>query len=367
MNQNHIHNLMITNATIQLYKEFEAICFQYNLKLKKPIIIIEKLLDSFGKWDGTNNKIIISEDLIFQHSWVQVINVLKHEMAHQIVTQIYCSNDSHGDDFIKASERLGLDPFYRKPTLSIKENFSHSKSSLYSEEEAKIFYKIEKLLNLAESSNEHEAFLAMQTVRQIYRKYNIERFTRDIHAKYTSITINLNVKRVPSHLFIIANILQSHFFVSNIFSKIYSVNKNCEYRCLVLMGEYHNVAMAEYVYEFLTQKIQTLWKEYQTKEKVSFKFKISYQRGLLTGFQAKLDAAKQSSSSDVERTELALVQKYAVKLDAYVKTQFPKTTSIYQGGLLYHDHYERGTRDGKQITISRPITEKRQSVQKWLN
>lgn len=368
MNKNQIHNLMITNATIQLQKEFDSICFQYNLKLKKPIIIIEKLSDSFGKWDGVHNRIIISEDLIFNHTWCKVINVLKHEMAHQIVTQMYYSDDVHGADFQKASKLLGLDPFYRKATLSIKENFPLSNHSYYSDEERKIFQKIEKLLNLAESSNEHESLLAMETVRQIYKKYNIERFAKNINENYTTFVINLKTKRVQSCVFLIANILQSHFFISNIFSKIYSVDDNCEYRCLVLMGEHHNVMMAEYVYEFLTQKTQFLWKEYQNKEKISAKFKTSYQKGVLAGFQEKLDSLKKKQEdTSAIRHATALIRQHEARLNEYVKTQFPKTASIQQGGLLYKDHYERGAQDGQKINISRPITEKRQSTQKWLN
>lgn len=359
---------MVTNATIQLQKEFESICFQYNLKLQKPIIIIEKLSNSFGKWDSVYNRIIISEDLIFKYSWCKVINVLKHEMAHQIVTQIYRSDDTHGAEFERAAQHLGLDPSYRKAILSIKEDFPNSTYSQHSPDEIKIFQKIEKLLNLAESSNEHEALLAMEKVRQIYKKYNIERFQKNLETNYTTLTINLKIKRVPSSVFLITNILQNHFFVSTVFSKIYVVDENCEYRSLVLMGEHHNVMMAEYVYEFLIQKIQSLWKEYQIKERLPFKFKASYQKGLLTGFQSKLDALKNESiPNSIVRQETALIKHYESKLNLYVKTQFPKTASINQGGLLYKDHYDRGTRDGRHINISRPITEKRHSTQKWLN
>lgn len=354
---NNLRHTIIINATLQLQKEYDYICFQYKLKLKKPLIIIEELTDSFGKWDEYHNTIFLAEHLIFNHAWHKVINVLKHEIAHQIVSQIFRSTDTHGADFKKATQWLGLDAFYAKASLSMSEDFPSLHNANAGDEELNILRKVERLLNLAESSNEHEALLAMDKVREIYKKYNIERFTKNENTSYTTLTINLNLKKIPSNAFIISDILQQHFFVSNIFSKIYVPVENCEHRCLVVMGEKHNVLMAEHVYEFLTHKVSALWLQYQKAEKLSAKFKASYQKGLLAGFSSKLDSLKKESFSTSTKNEKALVIQYEVKLGEYVKTQFPKTSSVQQSGLLYKDHYDKGTQEGHRINLSRPISE----------
>lgn len=360
------HHTPIINATIQLQKEFDHICFQYRIKLNRPTILIENLSDSFGKWDCNRNIIFISESLIFKYKWDVVISVLKHEMAHQIVSQIYKSNHAHGPDFIKAAQSLGLDPFYTKANISIEQDIPDFKQTHHSNDEIAIFRKVEKLLSLTESSNENESLLAMEKVRELYKKYNIDKFAHNTQTNYVSCTIDLKLKKIPSHVFVISDILQKHFFVSTVFAKLYVPLENCEHRCFVIMGEKHNVLMAEHIYEFLLQKIESLWKIYQKSEKLPAKFKSSYQKGLLAGFQTKLDVLKGTSFSDSHKNETAIIKKYEIKLAEYVKTQFPKTSSIQQGGLLYKDHYDKGAKEGRFINLSRPISERSSLSQKFL-
>ena len=51
--------------------------------------------------------------------------------------------------------------------------------------------------------------------------------------------------------------------------------------------------MAEYVFLLLKDKIEKLWQEYHLENKVSGGFKLSYQKGVIEGFQTKLGIAKE--------------------------------------------------------------------------
>ncbi len=359
---NHLHNTLLLNATIQLKKEYAHICYQYNLKLKEPLIIIDDLGNSFGKWDANRRTIFLSEALILQYNWDKVLSVLKHEMAHQIVTQIFQSEDSHGNDFQKACAFIGLEGFYTKPQMHINQDFADWRNE-NDEEESSVLRKVEKLLSLSNSSNEHESYLAMAKVKDLIKKYNLEMLSKNFTSKHVTLTIDLKLRRVPSKVFYVSEILQEHYFVSTIFSKIYSPESNTEYRSLVLMGEKHNILMAEYVYEFLMQQTESLWKLYKTKEKLSAKYKGSYQKGILEGFKQKLDSLKNTpfNSAMPISEEKSLIKTYNNKLALYVKTQFPKTSSIHQAGLIYKDHYDQGSQDGKRMNISKPIAQKKPS------
>lgn len=358
-----LHQNIIINSTLQLQKEYDHICYQYNVKLKRPLIIIENLLDSFGKWDPNRNCIFISENLILCYSWDKVISVLKHEMAHQFVTQIYGTDDAHGHDFNTACTRLGLDEIYRKSALCLSQDFPDWRNTDISIEEQSILRKVEKLLSLASSDNEHESYLAMENVRNITKKYNLSRLINNDNLHHVSLTINLKVKRASSSVFYISDILQEHYFVSVVFSKVYDIQKNEEHRTLVLMGEKHNILMAEYVYEYLHRQINVLWKYYQKTKKISAKFKGSYQKGVLEGFNHKLRALKANAEPQNQNInhENALIKVYATQLNHYVKTQFPKTSSVHQSGLIYKDHYDNGSKEGKRINLSRPINQKSSS------
>jgi len=348
----------IINATLQLQKDFDYICYQYKLKLKRPTIIIEQLSRTFGKWDETRRIIFISEDLIYQYSWEKVLSILKHEMAHQIVSEIFYDKDIHGPSFLRATTLIGLDKEYAQPQISLEHDCLDWKKRASSDEDKSIFRKVEKLLNLSNSSNEHESYLAMAKVREIYQKYNIHRVLNKSQNQYVSLTMNLRLKRIPSKVFSISGILQEHFFISPIFSKIYCIKTNQEFRSLVIMGERHNVLMAEYVYEFLIKKVESLWSAYQKNNKFTFKFKISYQKGVLEGFSKKLEEQKSHLFNSNTNQEKQITLSYHKKLASYVKTQFPKTSSVNQSGLIYKDHYDSGSEAGKKITLTRPISQK---------
>src|SRR6056300_1228145 len=69
----------------QLQSEFKLICDWYKISLAAPAFRLTESRRTLGSWNPDTRTISISTILIHEYSWDTVINVLKHEMAHQYV------------------------------------------------------------------------------------------------------------------------------------------------------------------------------------------------------------------------------------------------------------------------------------------
>lgn len=369
MNEN-IFKFLRERWTLQLHHEYEAICYQYGIKLKKPIIVVEQTQKNWGFWDKNRRTILLSEDLIKKYSWEIVLHVLKHEMAHQIVSDIFLKEDGHGHFFKQACQMLGLDEEYCKASISMDEQFVHWKNKKVDNEEESLLKKIQKLLNLAQSSNEHEAALAMEKVQDLYEKYNIQKIKSGITQEYYTLCINFKKKRIPLTHSVASCILQQHFFVRIILSSLYDSLEDTSHKTIEIMGTRQNVLMAEYVFYFLIERIELLWREYSAQKKLGLKYKLSFQQGILDGFQKKLDSAKEIRKKENYNTDPqlnSLIKLNDVKLQEYIQFKYPKITkrSSSSNGV-YTEHFQEGVKEGRKINLNKPIHNKETGSTKLL-
>lgn len=95
--------------TDRLYSEYEDILYQYNLSLLKPVIRVEPLCSEWGNWNPETRSIALARHLIEEHPWDIVVEVLKHEMAHQLADERLGAYESaHGMIFRHACRLLGV-------------------------------------------------------------------------------------------------------------------------------------------------------------------------------------------------------------------------------------------------------------------
>ncbi|APJ03858.1 DUF2786 domain-containing protein [Silvanigrella aquatica] len=364
---NDLHSRMI----VQLYKEFENICFQHRVNLKKPLIIIEQLNSTWGNWDPLGRVITLSAQLVEEYSWDIIIGVLKHEMAHQIVTEVFNSEDIHGKSFQKACELIGVPKEYCKASLNIENKITHWKNSTLGEEELVVMRKLDKLLNLAQSANEHEALLAMEKVQELNLKYNLNRIQEGLDSSFYSLIINFKKKCVPTTYVYISSLIQAHYFVNIIYSELYDPLCDESHKIIEIIGTRHNVLMAEYVFYFLKETIESLWKIYQMNNNLPARYKLSYQKGVLVGFQNKLDSiAKNKLYNEINfysqkhnnsMSEIIILENK--KLNEYTKRIYPRLSR--QGASnnkVYSEYYADGKSDGKKIVINKPVSETKNQI-----
>ena len=358
--------MRITLWTRQLYEEFEDINYDYKLYLTKPVIRVEDLSSRWGSWNATTRTICIARQLIENIGWQATIEVLKHEMAHMIVCEkMGLLDHNHGAEFKEACRTLGISSWAQASEADLMTSTPGQEAKLSSDDE-KLLRRVEKLLALCGSSNEHEALIAMKKVRELYSKYNIDRLRSPSEiSDFGYKIINHQKKRIPQHQSVIAGILMEHFFVEVVFSDEYDPESHQTYKTMEILGQKHNVNMAEYVYHFLLRSIETLWLSFKKQGKKGVVAKRSYYLGVLEGFSQKLrkEATMRTekgvswqlddSSSEV-KSLVALCDK---ELKSYLAYRFPRLCKRRSGASKRDmDSYAAGKKEGQDLVLRKGVT-----------
>jgi hypothetical protein len=360
--------------TDRLYVEYDRILYAYRLKLATPVIRIEPLASAWGFWDPATRVITLAERLIDNHPWDIVIEVFKHEIAHQVADEFLAARiageTAHGARFQKACRMLGVPAWAAAATGALPLEIPDWRSRTLTADEERLLERVNKLLALAQSTNEHEAALAVERVRELYAKYNLERIRSGVASSHVHCVINRKRRRIPSEESAIFAILNAHFMVRAVFNSLYDAVDRCEYKVVELMGTRENVLMAEYVYHFLLHQLDTLWQQYRDRAGLPAAMRRSYMLGALAGFSKKLSesaAAEVKSHEAATNNARALLRQANRQLDDFRATRFPRlSTRSFGRGAYYRDSYNDGVTDGAAITLHRGVAESRGNRGRYL-
>ncbi len=342
--------------TLQLIQEYQHICYSFRLKLKKPVIAVESLSGKWGCYDNETRTLTISERLIENYPWTVVLEVFKHEICHQIVFETHKSEEIHGPLFRQTAKQLGLSAWAMRAESEIESPLADLIDSKMSPEEERLSGRVEKLLSLATSANEHEATAAMQKVQELYAKYNFDKVQNASTNKMNYIVVNLKRKRVERYQSSIASLLSDHFFVDIIHTTIYD-SVDCEdYKALEILGSRENVQMAEYVFHFLENQLKLLWKEYSSEVNKGRRAKTSFYLGVISGFREKLEKSTKKINTEYEKAGVSLVALKDGELKNYVSERYPRLKRVYHG-RRYHDSdsYSVGKDKGKNLNLHKAV------------
>jgi hypothetical protein len=380
------------NSVAQLYREYRLVCSQHQIALRPVVIQLFDSKSHWGLWDPVTRTISISRRLVLEHSWFYVQAILKHEMAHQVVHDMYGVEASnlppHGEWFQLACQRLGVLSEFARASVRLQETPIDWRNEKRDEASSKLLDKVQKLLALATSSNEHEALLAMEKVRELYAKYNLEKSESNQKQSFAHISIQTGKKRFEAHQERILSILVGHFFVEVITSKLFDAKTGDYFKMIELIGTRENTLMAEYVYHFLLQQ-SDFWLRETAKsshQKISRIDRKSLKLGILEGFSEKLAAAEkgeaavpQKRSSHLKPSDSSTPQlsshsqntwvstalmrfKNDPALKSYISTVYPRIQ--YRTGpsqSVDPSFYETGRSIGKTITLNQAIAAQSQN------
>jgi len=350
----------------QLQREFEHQCWSYKVDLRTPIFGISTVKSTYGCWRPEYSTIEISETLITSYPWDVVVNVLKHEMAHQICTEIFrVSNAGHGAIYQRACDMIGLDPRFRTSSGDLPQGVKESVAPDELTRDGRHFIeKVRKLLALAQSENEHEANLAMAKAGELMDKYNLRQVAEYNRHGYGNVLINRKKKRLERYQRKIAHILRDFFYVYVVLSSQYDPYLDTEHKVIDIMGRTENVEVAEFVYYFLENKIMSLWNE--NKDKLNghgLRARNSYLNGLLQGFYDKLLQQNSAQRASYGRSGVSCSDTTSVMvvdsdagLEHYVKQCYPRLSKYSVSTVKMDlDIYSQGMVDGKKIVLHKGV------------
>lgn len=347
-----------------LLKEVSRLYDRYNRyyfkgKLTKPIFVLMESKRRIGYWCAENNEISISRCVMGQHSnWYKVKIVLKHEMAHQYVSEVLGISHvaAHGKLFKQIAQEKEFESL-----LEIEESESHEKDS--------IIDKIQKLLSLANSENQHEAENAVRFANKLMNKWNIKSLDNEDRT-FAYRQLGQPVGRRNSFICKVSNILHTHFFVDVIWTwaRDPTINNNKWGYVLEILGTPENLEIANYVYDFIVRTSDSLFKQH--KKNKGEGTRLNFMHGIASGFNNKLLKQK-TTNTENDRGETPTTEDIVwtgdPKLKEYFKKKYPKV--LYSQGLRggNGDGFHAGYDQGKNLTLSHGVSNNNGNAGRLLN
>ena len=315
----------------------------FRRKLKPAGIELSAAGTRLGRWIPAIRTIELSEQMVTTKPWGVVVEVLKHEMAHQYVHEVLGVRDetSHGPAFRDVCEKLGID--------AAASGVPHA-AAAGDPEAVKVFERIAKLLALAESANQNEAQAAMAAAQRLMLKHNIDSVNARAERGYTFRHLGEPTGRVTESERLVSAILGSHFFVETIWVPAYRPHDGKWGSILEVCGTPQNVEMGAYVHDFLHHTAEHLWRDHKRAARIAGdRDRRTFLAGVMAGFYEKLQAEKKKNQ------EQGLVWIRDADLEGFYRKRHPRIQHVRSRGARRTEAHAHGRAAGRNIELHRPL------------
>jgi hypothetical protein len=297
-----------------------------------------------ARWVPGPRMIEFSRAYVLVAPWGGVIEVLKHEMAHQYVGEVLRVADetAHGPAFRRVCQERGIDA-----------RAAGAPRTEVETEEARVIEKVSRLLTLANSPNLHEAESAARAARRLIVKYNLTRLEQPRDEDYTWRHLGTPSARMPGYVKHLAGLLTRHFFVSAILVDL-DDPRGATGRVVEICGTEANVKMAEFVFEYVRQTAERLWQTRGAASGLAGQAdRNSFLVGIVSGFSETLNRRDEESPSGT-----ALVSLRDERAAGYLDRRHPRQRAARAVTTSSATAYFAGQAEGRGITLRKPVESK---------
>ena len=324
-------------------------------KLHRPVFSLRDMKDRWGYWSGEKNEICLSLNLVQNHSWDAVREILYHEMAHQFAEQALgaYTEPPHGPKFKRACTLL-------RANSKASGNFRPLDERILGESQStedKIMVRVKKLMALAQSQNHHEAEAAMAKAHEFIAKYNVDLLARNEDRNFVSMFLGIPALRHFREDYSLSGLLQDFYFVYGIWVPAYVLEKGKIGRVLEISGTVQNIRIASYVHDFINHFIDSQWNRYNKNKGLNRYRKTDFAVGIMEGFRSKLKLNRKDQKKP--KKELRLIKIQDPLLQKHIDYKYPWTKTIRGRALRKDTHVlNDGISAGKELVIFKGITGK---------
>ncbi len=314
----------------------------FRRKLRAPTFALLDAQGLLGRWNGALRTLEIQRRLLLDHPWGVVLEVLKHEMAHQYVHEVLGVHDeaAHGPAFRAVCAKHAIDP----AATGLPE------AGAPTDDEQRVLERIAKLLALAESPNEHEARAAMAAAQKLMLRHNLDRPAQEAARGYAFRHLGAPTGRISEHERLLATILSEHFFVETIWVPVWRVLEQKRGSVLEVCGTPANLEMAAYVHAFLTHTADELWRAHKRELSIDGdRDRRVFFAGVMSGFQEQLASQKTRSREE------GLIWLGDPGLSEFYRKRNPHVRMVRFGGGPRTEAREHGRAAGRQIVLNKPV------------
>ena len=321
-------------------------------RLTLPAFELRDFEKRWAEWNRERRVMAFSHKLVMNYPWMTVREVLRHEMAHQVADEVLGGADHpHGAPFQEACRLLNADPRAVGDYPSLYE----TGNTTGLDDNDRILLRVKKLLALSESSNRHEAELAMTKVHETIARYNIDLLSAHTARQYYSLCLGEPQVRQSAADYALSRLLQDFYFVEAVWIGAYVFGRARMGRILEISGTTENVKMAGYVYDFLKRVIGDQWQVFRKGRAVTSGRMVDFALGLLSGFSEKLKTRDGELEKD-SPAMVALMKRDDAQLAAYMRARHPRLRKTSGSGRCIDEQVHRaGQAVGRKTILAKPI------------
>ena len=323
-----------------VYDELNRSLFKNRLQ-RVPLMFVEGG-QRIGQWCSEPRRIELARQLLLDQGWGPLVEVLKHEMAHQYVEEALCVVDEgpHGHAFRSVCQERGIDA----------KAAGLPQSGTVDDEQQQVLGRIAKLLKLAQSSNIHEAETAMSVAQRLMLKYNLEHAMEPATRGYRFVHLGSPTGRVGESDRLLAALLSEHFFVEVIWVPVWRPLEGKRGSVLEVCGTEENVELARYAHAFLADTANRLWNQYRRERSLRGNAeRREFIAGVIAGFRDKLAREKRRQQKE------GLVWVGDAELSHFMKRRHPHVRWLRAAAKRRPESFTHGREAGKQIVLHKPV------------
>lgn len=312
----------------------------FHRRLRLPAFALSDAQSRLGCWLHETRTIEIGRHTLLSLGWGAVVEVLKHEMAHQFVDEVLGKRDEppHGPTFQRVCAERGFDS----------RAAGTPEAPEAATEASKALDRIAKLLALAESPNLHEAQSAMNAAQKLLLKYNLDAVRAREVKRYGYKHLGAPTGRIDEPRRLLGQILQKYFFVDTIWVPVWMPREGRRGTVLEVVGTRDNLEMAEYVFSFLHHTSEALWSLHKRAQSIrGDKDRRAYLAGVMTGFYEKL------ASQETESREAGLVWVGDRDRDRFMRSRHPRIRTVRHSAGENNEARLHGREAGRHLVLHR--------------
>jgi len=306
--------------------------------LTRPQFALVRDRGRLGYWDRGSRTLAIAHACVLEHPWPVVIDVLKHEMAHQYVDEVegVFGETAHGPRFRDVCARLGIDPR------------ASGTRPLEASDDGRVIEKVARLLALAGSSSEHEAEAAMTAARRLMLKHNVE--APSGRRAYGTRVLGEPKGRTTEHERRVGMLLGVHFFIEVLWIPVYVPKTGKRGHVLEIAGTEANLAMAEYAFAFVHRASDDAWRAHKRAQGIRGNTdRRAFLAGVVSGFHKRLDDDARDTRAE------GLVWVGDADLHRFFRDRHPRIVHVRRGSQAGREAFGAGHAEGRKLVLQRPI------------